>query len=51
MTLLLRPEYQAAGGSTYGAVLLVAMLLVALYRWPALPLLHAAGAATVFVHA
>jgi uncharacterized membrane protein len=49
--LLLRPEYQAAGGSTYGTALLVAMLLVALYRAPALPLLYAAGIAAVLVHA
>ncbi len=49
--LLLGPDLQAAGGATVGAAILVAMLLVALYRPPAVPLLHAAGAASVLVYA
>jgi uncharacterized membrane protein len=49
--LLAVPEYQAIGGVSYGAVLIFAMLLVAFYRPMALPLLHAAGIATVLVHA
>ena len=49
--LLAVPEYQAIGGVAHGAVLIFAMLLVAFYRPTALPLLHAAGIATVLVHA
>jgi uncharacterized membrane protein len=49
--LLAVPEYQAIGGVAYGAVLIFAMLLVAFYRPSALPLLHAAGTATVLVFA
>jgi len=49
--LLAIPAYQAAGGVSYGALLIFAMLLVAFYRPTALPLLHAAGIATVLVHA
>jgi uncharacterized membrane protein len=49
--LLAIPEYQAIGGVAYGAVLIFALLLVAFYRPLALPLLHAAGIATVLVHA
>jgi uncharacterized membrane protein len=51
MRLLLGPDLQPAGGATCGAAIIVAMLLVALYRRPAAPLLHAAGAATVLVYA
>ncbi|HEY6630026.1 MAG TPA: DUF2339 domain-containing protein [Rhizobiaceae bacterium] len=47
--LLAIPAYQAAGGVSYGALLIFAMLLVAFYRPTALPLLHAAGIATVLV--
>ncbi|MEP9388894.1 DUF2339 domain-containing protein [Mesorhizobium sp. KR9-304] len=49
--LLAGPEYQALGGIPYGAVLIFAMLVVAFYRPTGLPLLHAAGIATVLVHA
>lgn len=49
--LLAVPQYQALGGVSYGAVLIFAMLLVAFYRPAALPLLHAAGIATVLVFA
>jgi uncharacterized membrane protein len=49
--LLAVPQYQAIGGVSYGAVLIFAMLLVAFYRPAALPLLHAAGIATVLVFA
>lgn len=49
--LLATPQYQAIGGVAYGAVLIFAMLLVAFYRPAALPLLHAAGVATVLVFA
>jgi uncharacterized membrane protein len=49
--LLATPELQAIGGIAYGAVLIFAMLLVAFYRPSALPLLHAAGVATVAVYA
>ncbi|RLP25383.1 DUF2339 domain-containing protein [Mesorhizobium sp. YM1C-6-2] len=49
--LLAVPQYQAMGGVSYGAVLIFAMLLVAFYRPAALPLLHAAGIATVLVFA
>ncbi|MDQ2704669.1 MAG: DUF2339 domain-containing protein, partial [Pseudomonadota bacterium] len=49
--LLAVPEYQAIGGVAYGAVLIFVMLLVAFYRPAALPLLHAAGLATVLVFA
>jgi uncharacterized membrane protein len=48
--LLAVPEYQAIGGVAYGAALIFAMLLVAFYRPTALPLLHAAGIATVLVY-
>ena len=49
--LLAVAQYQAMGGVSYGAVLIFAMLLVAFYRPAALPLLHAAGIATVLVFA
>ena len=49
--LLVVPQFQAVGGVAHGAVLIFAMLLVAFYRPAALPLLHAAGVATVLVHA
>src|SRR5690606_17763344 len=39
------------GGAACGAALLGGMLVIALYRSTALPLLHAAGAATVLVYA
>ena len=48
--LLVDPDFQAVGGAVYGGLLIVAMLLVALYRPHGLPLLHAAGVATVLVH-
>jgi uncharacterized membrane protein len=48
--LLAMPQYQSVGGVAYGAVLIFAMLLVAFYRPPAIPLLHASGIATVLVH-
>ena len=49
--LFVDPDFQAVGGAVYGGVLILAMLLVALYRPQGLPLLHAAGVATVLVHA
>lgn len=49
--LLAHPAYQAVGGTSYGAVLIFALLLVAFYRRSALPLVHAAGIATVVVFA
>lgn len=48
--LLAMPQYQSVGGVPYGTVLIFAMLLVAFYRPAAIPLLHAAGIATVLVH-
>ncbi|MBX3581393.1 MAG: DUF2339 domain-containing protein [Rhizobiaceae bacterium] len=48
--LLSDPLNQAAGGVSYGTLLLFVMLLVAFYRPTALALVHAAGAATVLVH-
>ena len=50
-TMLIDPDFQIVGGAVYGGVLIVAMLVVALYRPRGLPLLHAAGIATVVVHA
>lgn len=47
LSLLINPDYQAAGGALYGAILIAAMVAVALYRPGALALLHAAGAASV----
>jgi uncharacterized membrane protein len=47
--LLVDPEVTAAGGVTYGTIFLVVMVLVAVYRAPAVALLHAAGAATAIV--
>jgi len=49
--LLAHPAYQAVGGTSYGGVLIFAMLLVAFYRRGALALVHAAGIATVVVFA
>lgn len=51
LVLLATPEYQATGGVAYGVLLIFAMLLVAFYRPDGLPLLHAAGIATVLVQA
>jgi uncharacterized membrane protein len=47
--LFLDPEITAAGGVTYGAIFLVAMVAVAVYRAPAIAMLHAAGAATTVI--
>jgi uncharacterized membrane protein len=49
-TMLIDPDFQIAGGAVYGGVLIVAMLVIALYRPSGLPLLHAAGIAAVVVH-
>jgi uncharacterized membrane protein len=49
--LLAHPAYQAVGGTSYGGVLIFALLLVAFYRRSALALVHAAGIATVVVFA
>ncbi|MDW6021210.1 DUF2339 domain-containing protein [Mesorhizobium sp. BAC0120] len=48
--LFLDPDIAAAGGVTYGAIFLVAMVAVAVYRAPAIALLHAAGTATTVVY-
>jgi uncharacterized membrane protein len=47
--LMAFPDYQARNGVAYGAVLIFAMIVVAFYRPGGLPLLHAAGIATVLV--
>ncbi|UVK44570.1 DUF2339 domain-containing protein [Mesorhizobium sp. AR07] len=44
------PVFAAAGDALPGAVLIAAMVAVALYRPLALPLLHAAGLATVLIY-
>jgi uncharacterized membrane protein len=49
--LLAHPAYQSVGGTSYGGVLIFALLLVAFYRRRALALVHAAGIATVVVFA
>ena len=46
LTLLIDPGM--SGGLTYGAIFLVAMVAVAVYRAPAIALLHGAGVAAVF---
>ncbi|HEV2900487.1 MAG TPA: DUF2339 domain-containing protein [Pseudaminobacter sp.] len=51
LSLLINPDYQAAGGALYGAILVAAMVAIALYRPGALALLHAAGAASVAAYA
>jgi uncharacterized membrane protein len=51
LMLMVTPQFQAAGGASYGALLIFAMLLVAFYRPRGLPLLHGAGIATVLVFA
>src|SRR5690606_11778183 len=50
IVLMTDPRNQAIGGVSYGALLIFAMLLVAFYRPKGLPLVHAAGIATVLVH-
>ncbi len=47
--LLIDPELQLSGGAYCGGLLLAAMVLVAVLRMPALPMLHAAGAAALLV--
>ncbi len=47
--LLIDPELQLSGGAYGGGLLLAAMLLVAVLRTPALPMLHAAGIAALLV--
>ncbi|MFD2057780.1 DUF2339 domain-containing protein [Mesorhizobium calcicola] len=44
------PVFAAAGDALPGAVLIAAMVAVALYRPPALPLLYGAGVATVMIY-
>lgn len=44
------PVFAAAGDALPGAVLIAAMVAVALYRPPALPLLYAAGLVTVMIY-
>ncbi|AZO01463.1 DUF2339 domain-containing protein [Mesorhizobium sp. M9A.F.Ca.ET.002.03.1.2] len=50
MALFIDPEYAAAGDALWGAALIAALVVVALYRPLALALLHAAGLATVLVY-
>lgn len=51
LSLLINPDYQAAGGALYGAIQVAAMIAIALYRPGALALLHAAGVASVAAYA
>ncbi|MBZ9808684.1 MULTISPECIES: DUF2339 domain-containing protein [unclassified Mesorhizobium] len=44
------PAFVAAGDALPGAIVLAAMVAVALYRPPALPLLYAAGLVTVLIY-
>jgi uncharacterized membrane protein len=44
------PAFASAGGAWHGAVLLVALVAAALYRPRALPLVFAAGVATVLIY-
>ena len=48
--LFIHPNYASAGGAWPGVLVLAALLATALYRRRALPLLHAAGAATAVVY-
>ncbi|TGQ46748.1 DUF2339 domain-containing protein [Mesorhizobium sp. M00.F.Ca.ET.216.01.1.1] len=50
LALFVDPVFAAAGDAVPGAVLIVALVAVALYRPRALPLLHAAGLATMLVY-
>ena len=50
LVLFIHPTYAALGGPLHGAVLLLGMLAVALYRPTALALLFAAGSAVVLVY-
>ncbi|WP_269931532.1 DUF2339 domain-containing protein [Aminobacter sp. HY435] len=50
LVLFIHPTYAELGGQLRGAILLLAMLLVALYRSAALVMLFAAGAVIVLVY-
>jgi uncharacterized membrane protein len=50
VALALDPAFQGGDGTVQGAALVVAMLLVAVYRVRALPLLHAAGLAVSLIY-
>jgi uncharacterized membrane protein len=50
LALFVDPAFAAAGDALPGAALIIALVAVALYRPPALPLLHTAGLATVLVY-
>ncbi|WP_421913768.1 DUF2339 domain-containing protein [Mesorhizobium sp.] len=50
LALFVDPEFATAGDALPGAVLIVFLVLVALYRTRAIPLLYAAGLATVMIY-
>lgn len=50
LALFVDPEFAAAGDALPGAMLIAALVLVALYRTRAVPLLYAAGLATVMIY-
>ncbi len=50
LAIALDPDLAAAGGAWLSLLLVAAMLAAALWRGPALPLLHAAGAVVVLIH-